>query len=155
MNILIVEDRDEKFGDIVSVVQPHLSGGVELHRSTTAVSAVNELKTKDWALLLLDMSIDIRGGTVNVSRGGHANLGGLDIIEYLFLFEVNLPTIIITGFDYFEAARADERMAELVGLDEIGATARNKIGTNFLGVVRYQDAAWKQELQRLMSIWRK
>lgn len=154
MRVLIVEDRDEKFEDIVQVARLACPQGVSFHKSTTSVSAVEELGCGSWSLLLLDMSIDIRSGKVNVSRGGHANLGGLDIIEYLYLFEVSLPTIIITGFDYFEAARSDDRITELVGLEEIAATARAKIGENFLGVVRYQDAGWKSDLRDLIVNWR-
>jgi hypothetical protein len=154
MKVLIVEDRDEKFEDIVQVARPACPQGVSFYRSMTSVSAVDELSSGCWSLLLLDMSIDISSGKVNVSRGGHANLGGLDIIEYLYLFEVNLPTIIITGFDYFEAARSDERTTELVGLDKIAATAFAKIGENFLGVVRYQDAGWRNDLRDLIVNWR-
>tara|TARA_R110002126_G_scaffold92837_1_gene220120 strand:- start:1436 stop:1903 length:468 start_codon:yes stop_codon:yes gene_type:complete len=154
MNILVVEDRDDKYVDIVEVVQPALPPGALLTRSKTSVSAIDELGRSEWSLLLLDMSLDIRTGKVNVSRGGHANLGGLDIVEYLFLFEVSLPTVIITGFDYFEAARRDERMTELVGLEVIATTARSQIGDNFLGVVRYQDAGWKNELTKLVWNWR-
>lgn len=154
MKILIVEDRDDKYDDVVEVAEPICTKGAFFHRSTTSVSAIEELGNGSWSLLLLDMSIDIRSGKVNVSRGGHANLGGLDIIEYLYLFEVNLPTIIVTGFDYFEAARSDERMTELVGLDKIAATAAAKIGNNFLGVVRYQDDGWRDELRNLIINWR-
>ncbi|MBK0023884.1 hypothetical protein IAE29_23675 [Ochrobactrum sp. S46] len=154
MKILIVEDRDDKFEDIALVARPSCPGGASFHRSTTSVSAIDELSRDSWSLLLLDMSIDIRSGKVNVARGGHANLGGLDIIEYLYLFEVSLPTIIITGFDYFEAARSEERTTELVGLDKIAATAAAKIGENFLGVVRYQDTGWRDDLQSLIMNWR-
>jgi CheY-like chemotaxis protein len=153
MNILIVEDHDDKFEDIALVAQPLCPQGAFIHRSTTSVSAIQELNTNSWSLLLLDMSIDIRSGNVSVARGGHANLGGLDIIEYLYLFEVCLPTIIITGFDYFEAARSEERMTELVGLDKIAKTAKAKIGENFLGVVRYQDTGWRDDLQSLIKNW--
>lgn len=154
MKILIVEDRDDKFEDIALVARPSCPQGAIFHRSTTYVSAIDELSRDSWSLLLLDMSIDIRSGKVNVARGGHANLGGLDIIEYLYLFEVSLPTIIITGFDYFEAARSEERMTELVGLDKIAATAAAKIGKNFLGVVRYQDTGWRDDLESLIVNWR-
>lgn len=154
MKVLIVEDRNDKYDDLIKTIDPLLPDEATVRRAATVVAAKKEIKGEQWSLLLLDMSIDIKSEVAKVAHGGHASLGGLDIVEYMYLFELDIPTIIITGFDYFEAAKSDAAMSELVGLDDIAHTAKLKIGCSFLGIVRYQEASWKENLVGLICDWR-
>ena len=100
--ILVVEDQDGKYNDILGAISDSDIQSPLLERAKNVVDAEDSIISRTWDLLVLDISMDISPGSLGPLRGGHANLGGLDIIEQMYLLDVSIPTIIITGFDYFQ-----------------------------------------------------
>src|SRR5689334_8133576 len=116
--VLIVEDNDQKYLDIVQVFNACGELRVDVTRVRTEVEA-EDLLSKAWDLLVLDISMGISPGAVGPLRGGFASLGGMDIVEAMYLREIAIPTVIITGFDYFQAVAARYDEAEMLNLKDI------------------------------------
>jgi CheY-like chemotaxis protein len=144
MRILIVEDKDAKFAAIVAAARAVSSDHI-IERAHTVVEAERLVRLGPWDLLLLDISMDISGTSRGMFGGGHANLGGLDIVETMFYEGLTIPTLVITGFDYFIASTVGES-TEYIGLVELDQRVRAKMPTGYLGCVRYGSEDWSQRV---------
>src|SRR5689334_9087406 len=102
--LLIVEDDNGKFADVMSILMSQFSECIKeyrVERADTVVMAEQLMSRGSHDLVILDISMNIDRGSLGPMRGGHANLGGMDIIEKMYLLELERPTILLTGFDYF------------------------------------------------------
>jgi len=106
-------------------------------RAKTVVEAADLIREGRWKLLILDISMDIAPGSGATVRDGHANLGGLDILEQMYLLEKEMPTVIVTGFDYFVRTSSEEGTSDSHTLLDLERQARAWIGSDLLGCVRY------------------
>jgi hypothetical protein len=97
--------------------------------------------------------MNISSGSLGPLRGGFANLGGLDLLDRLFHLGLVVPTIIVTGFDAFRSGDRKNSEYEIMGLPEIVDLARDRLGENLLGTVRYQTEGWERSLTELLSCW--
>ena len=148
-NALVVEDKDAKFEDLKAVLQrakPHLA----ITRARTVTEADNLVSTGRWAIIFLDVSMDISGASKGAIGGGHANLGGVDVLDTMFYEGIEIPTIVITGFDYFIAA-ASGQDSEFIGLVELEQMAKERLQQSFLGCVRYGSPDWKAKLEGMLE----
>jgi len=144
IEVLIVEDKDAKF-EAISAVVGSVAPKAVIHRARTVVEAERMVREPRWKLLLLDISMDISGDSRGALSGGHANLGGIDVVETMFYENIIIPTIVVTGFDYFIAAGPDEG-TEYIGLSELEALVRGKMPVGYLGYVRYGVDGWVNSL---------
>jgi hypothetical protein len=151
MRLLIVEDVDHKFEDVLAILAKAIDRSFEYVRAKTVVEATDQIGLERWDLVILDISMDIAPGSGGSIRDGHANLGGMDVIEHMFLLEVEVPTIILTGFDYFvkSGSESDNREAQTISALEI--QARGLIGARLLGCIRYGVTLWDEHLIKTVS----
>lgn len=149
--ILVIEDNDAKFRALEAVL-----GDNQILGSPTRAKTVTEgedcLERLSWDLIILDISMDIRGSSRGAMGGGHANLGGLDIAEGMYLARRTFPTIILTGFDYFQMPTEGSRRT-LVGLSEIEVRAKKFLKNHFIACVRYGASDWQRELTLALTKW--
>lgn len=138
--VLIVEDKDAKFEDVKHLVE-QLSSDVDIRRATTVVEAENMLTEKDWHFLVLDISMDINGTSKGALGGGHASLGGLDVVDTMYYEALTIPTIIVTGLDYFISPN-DTEGSDYIGLDELDAMMSKRLSGQYLGCIRYGIDGW-------------
>lgn len=148
---LAIEDSDSKFAALAAVYAD-VFGDSELVRAKTVTEGEDYLNQSKWPLLILDVSMDIRGSSKGTMRGGHANLGGLDIVEGMYLTQTTCPTIILTGFDYFQAAAQSGR-GELIGLNELEQKARHFLKGHFVACIRYGATGWKEKFRAALLQW--
>lgn len=149
--ILIAEDSDSKYARVLAVVRECAPVDTEIARASTGVEAERALLAEAWSLLVLDISLQIKSGGRVGGGGGMANLGGLSIANKLYLKARELPTVIVTAFDSFEATNATSSRAEIVGLEEIQRRAAAFLGSHLLGCVRYGGDAWEAELRAVIA----
>ncbi|MHC1946088.1 hypothetical protein IF803_17035 [Bradyrhizobium sp. UFLA06-06] len=149
--VLIVEDVDHKYKDVVEVLEATTNGSIELVRAKTVVDAADLVKQSGWLLIILDISMDIAPGSGSTMREGHANLGGLDILEQMYLLEKESPTVIVTGYDYFVRSSSDDEVSDSHTLQDLESQGRSLIGANLLGCIRYGAPGWAEHLRALVE----
>jgi ActR/RegA family two-component response regulator len=149
--VLIVEDVDHKYEDVISALRDMADRPREFVRARTVVEAADLVKQSRWRLLVLDISMDIAPGSGGTLREGHANLGGLDILEQMYLLEREMPTVIVTGFDYFVRAYSEDEIGDSHTLQDLEKQARAWIGNYLLGCVRYGSPNWADRLRELLG----
>ena len=151
IHILVVEDDDEKYSKIEGFIEtlPNFTR-LRVQRAKTVVDAEEYFNDKPPDLLVLDISMNISAGSHGPLRGGHANLGGLDILEKLYLLDKEVDTIVVTAFDYFKAPGSRAGDFDLIGLDTINDKAAALIGERLLGCVRYGSEQWLEYFSALL-----
>lgn len=151
IQIIVIEDDDEKFSRISKVIEdlPN-SSKFRVDRAMTVVDGEKYFEGQLPDLLVLDISMNINTGSHGPLRGGHANLGGLDILEKLYLLEKEVDTIVLTAFDYFKAPTTRSGEFDLIGLHTINDTAASLIGDRLLGCIRYGSEQWLEKFRETL-----
>lgn len=149
-SILIVEDVDTKYRDILVELQVHVP--TERHiRAENLNDAEDLVMDRDWALLLLDLSMDIAASGSMDLGSGHATLAGLDVVERVALLKLRVPVIIVTGFDSFQDPdRFDNAIMSMADVDTI---VKALIGDLYFGCVRYGRENWRTDLVDSLGKW--
>jgi hypothetical protein len=147
--VLIVEDKDGKFQDLLTEVQA-VFPDASVVRAQTVVEAERYLGTGSWDLLVLDVSMDISGASKGAFGGGHANLGALDILDTMFFEEIECPTVVVTGFDYFVAAGSGDE-AEFLGIGDLADMVEKRLPRSYLGCLRYGREGWQVMLRTIIE----
>ena len=149
--IVIVEDSSEKaqrLEDVVSSVLP--SADLEIARSLT--DAFYTIRKSKFDLLVLDISMDIVGRSQDMLRENHDMLGGLRFAKELFLYELDLPTIVVTAHDSFiEKNASKSTISSFMSISQLSVEFDKLLGSKFLGCISYQKEGWKSKLQRTIS----
>jgi hypothetical protein len=151
MKILIVEDSDSKFVELDALISSISEGSVFSRRATTVTDAEAMIESEEWSAIVLDISMDITKSATGVRLGGHATLGGLSIATKMYLLGREVPTIIVTAFDSFQAVETERPGYEALGLEDIERRATEILGEAYLGCVRYGDPGWEARLLRYLK----
>ncbi|GAN69494.1 DNA-binding transcriptional response regulator [Acetobacter orleanensis] len=153
MEILIVEDVDEKYTDIERVFKETVGFICDPRRASNLNDAEDEVMLGKWNLIILDISMDISSSGSAALNAGHATMGGLDILERMFLLKISAPTVLVTGFDSFQDA--DRFDNAIMNLHDISSIAANWLGAAYLGSVRYGTTNWDMNFQQIIRNWEK
>lgn len=151
MRILVVEDAPYKFQEVSSLLKSLLPPRIEIVRAETVVEAERQITKGPWDLIVLDISMDIAPGSSSGMRGGHANLGGMDVVEKMYLMEMEAPTVILTGLDYFIVTNSEGMSHETLDLSDIEKQARQWLSEKLLGCVRYGGDGWQERLSQAVK----
>ena len=102
MNILLVEDYDEKANNIIAFLNTEYpSCEVERCKSyNTAQETIFEHPEK-YNLILLDMSMTTYDLNADTSGGKPEPTAGYDILEGMFLRDITTPVIVVTMYNVF------------------------------------------------------
>lgn len=149
--VLIVEDKGSKYDIIKDIVQSVFGLSVKIDRAMTVVSAQEEVEKNIHSLVVLDISMDIVHSGVPGSREGHAVLGGMTIAEHMYLLEIERPTVIVTGFDYFVSKSTSENTGVAKTLSDIEVSAKHFLADNFIGCIKSGEQGWEEKLRIAIS----
>jgi CheY-like chemotaxis protein len=149
-DILIVEDKDAKFDDLKKVVEEAVPSAA-ITRATTVVEAENLLSQAAWSMIVLDISMDINGTSKGALGGGHASLGGLDVVDTMYYEGLEVPTVVVTGLDYFISSKNMEG-ADYIGLEELETMVRQKLASQYLGCIRYGIDGWSARFKTAFEV---
>ena len=147
MNILVVEDSEPKWARVEELILGSLPMA-DVTRARDLFEGEQAIATPGWDLLVLDMSLDIRA---DAGRAGaaHDYVGGLKILGKMYYDELEVPTIIITGFDSFPTVRTNGD-GVMLGLEDIEAEASRKLGDYLLGTIRHLSEGWEDKFKALL-----
>lgn len=149
--ILVIEDVDAKFHDVMECVFDQIGIGAPHRRAKNLNQAEDEVMLGGWSLIILDLSMDISAtGSMDLSSG-HATLGGLDVLERMALLKIQLPTILVTGFDSFQDP--DRFDNSIMNLEDVNAMAKGWLGQCYFGCVRYGSETWRDQLNKAIKAW--
>lgn len=137
--LLVIEDSDVKWREVSKVLRG-LSLPVEITRAATIEDANREIAKRQWSIVILDISMDIRSSTSGRGAGGHDTTGGLKIAERMFYLEHDAPIVIVTAFDAFPSGQG--RRGAVLGLQDVVAEASDLLGELLVGWVRYSEPGW-------------
>jgi len=102
---------------------------------------------------ILDISMNIAPGATSSSvKGGHADLGGMEVIEKLFYYDSDLRVIILTGFDIFDDNSRGPTSKVLKGFEEICSEAERSLGNKLIATIRYGNPGWQDQLIHGLSL---
>lgn len=141
--LLVVEDSEAKLASITAALRACLPIQVEAAKSVK--SALNMLKSEEFALIIADMSLptfDVK----NRERGGTARpFGGIEIFDYLQRRQCDTPVIVVSSYP----ALVDGSTS--LTLTDLAQKLRNTYPKIFAGYVFFDSAylTWEIQLQAL------
>lgn len=100
MKILIIEDDPNKFNNISDYLKK-IDMKIELDRKVSYNSGLKEILKKKNEVILLDMSIPTYDISNTEDGGTMRTFGGIDILNQIKRYSINIPVIIITQFENF------------------------------------------------------
>lgn len=151
MKILVVEDSEPKWLRIDEIIRGVLPAA-EIERARDLFEGERAIAARGWDLLILDMSLDIRA---DAGRAGaaHDYVGGLKILGKMYYDELEVPTIIITGFDSFPTVRTNGD-GVMLGLEDVEAEASRQLGDHLVGTIRHLSEGWEERFQAMLAPFR-
>lgn len=144
MDILLVEDYDEKASNIIAFLKEEFPDCVveRCNAYNTAQETIFENSDK-YCLILLDMSMTTYDLDSDASGGKPEPMAGCDLLEGMYLREIDTPVIVITMYNVFgrkELAAFHEELQE-------------NYPQNYKSYVFYssQRNDWKKELKKKIN----
>lgn len=147
--VLIIEDSESKYRDVLETVRAFLPANIEISRAGTIEEADDAVAQRGWDLICLDVSLDIRSSSAGPRAGGHDAIGGLKILERMYLLNYDAPVIVITAFDAFPPG--DDRTGVVLGIEEVLREAKRFMGALVVGHVSYGANTWRSDLECLFG----
>jgi len=146
MRILFIEDDNNKILDVKQYLEEIIEK-LKVDVVHSYHSGIKALTTKEYNLLLLDMSIPTREDSGNSLNVHFEKFGGYLVLKEMQRKKVMLPTILITMFDYF--GDSDNS----IKLDELDNELRVRFSTNYKGAVFYSANSenWKTDLLKFIN----
>jgi len=142
--ILVIEDDPPKLEQLLAFLGA-LEIPFEVSVAKSMNSAVGHLDNNTFQFVLLDMSLPtFDEGKSAYSGGRQQDLGGRDLLNYMFEMEMTGKVILITQFPEF---RDGEQTVDLV---EVHAELSREFKSLYCGYLHFQhaDDAWKDQLRR-------
>jgi CheY-like chemotaxis protein len=146
MNILFVEDDENKRDDIVAWLR-HNYQGANVASAASYQSALKTLMQARFDAILLDMTIPTFDKGSFGAAGRLRPLGGRDLLDQMSRRRIPGRVIVITGYDLL--GDGDSALPLKAVVDDIS----NQFGHLFVGAVFYSRAEerWKIELKQLVD----
>jgi len=151
MRVLVIEDSDAKWKRVEEIISTSLPIA-EIVRARDLFEGERAITTPGWDLLILDMSLDIRAGAGRAGAA-HDYVGGLKILGKMYYDELEMPTIIITGFDSFPTVRTNGD-GIMLGLEDVETEASRHLGDRLIGTVRHMSEGWEQRFEAMLASFR-
>lgn len=147
MKILIVEDQIEKAKELETLCIQYFKSSLDVTHSQSLRGGLREIvKTKDFNLILLDMSMPNFDPSPDDPLGGTPeSFAGKEFLAQLKLRNINVPVIIVTQYHTFEEG--------LIELNSINSLLLEEFGNFYLGAVYYSsaDKEWESKLTGILN----
>lgn len=145
MNVLIVEDDDEKAKSIRTFIDEYfMTTSIQVSRSLQ--TGLHTALSGEHDLILLDMTMTNYERTIHEDGGRPHHFAGREILRQLLREEIHVPVIVVTQFGRF----GEE--SEEVTLSELQADLTGRF-PDYLGTVHYRSNVdeWKRQLSDLIG----
>lgn len=140
MNILLIEDDDDKIQKITLFLYEFLGQNIKIEIKKSYNSGIIELVNKNpYDIVLMDMSMP----TYDLEDEDTESYAGRDLLEQMKFRKIFYPTIIITQYDTF-----GDYINKLT-LEELEIELENKFKPNYRATVYYSSSEndWKFQLK--------
>jgi CheY-like chemotaxis protein len=141
MAVLLVEDEGPKRENVKAVLE-RLGLLDQVVEAYSVGSAIKQLRSSKFDLVVLDMSLPTFDIVPGESGGRPQGFGGVEVLRYMDRFKADIPTIVVTAYPAFSQG---DREIDLTSLSE--SLARDHPNT-FRHLVFYNSmfSTWKEEL---------
>lgn len=145
MNVLIIEDDEQKLNHIVNFVNSAFEN-VTVVQSKSFVSGRKSILSDVFDLLLLDMTLPVYDVSPNETGYETLFFAGRDIMREMVRKEIKCATIVVTQFEQFGEDH------DRTTLEELKLKLNEQFSENYLGTVYYHPSQddWKGEIIRLL-----
>lgn len=146
MKILLIEDEVPKQEHILAALKElRPNATIEVARSVR--SAIESIVAAQPDLLLLDMSLPTFDVGPKESGGRPQNFGGAEVLRYMDLYEIPLPTIVITAYEAFSMG------GRPVDHGSLHSQLTEDHPASYRGLIYYNSlfAEWRRELADLIA----
>lgn len=148
MNILLIEDDDEKLMKITHFVEENFTNSkVSSARSyASGLRKIISLKSTT-NIILMDMSMPSYDIAEHEPGGGTPeHFAGRDLLAQMKLRKINIPTIIVTMFDSFGEKGSEKSLSQLT------KELKSEYAPPFVGLVYYdsRQEGWQSELKQII-----
>lgn len=146
MNVLLVEDEAPKQERILSFLRDHWPKS-DIRIAKSVRSAVDQLRSKSFDLVLLDVSLPTFDVGPNETGGRPQNFGGVEVLRYMDLYDRPVPTIVITAYEAFSK---DGKPIDHISLDD---ELRQQHPNSYRGLIYYNSlfAEWRGRLDSIIA----
>ena len=140
MNVLLVEDMDDKANDIMAFLEQEFPA-FRVERCKAYNSAQEEIfeHADKYGLILLDMSMTTYDLETDASGGKPEPTAGRDLLEGMYLREITTPVVVVTMYNVFGRKELSAFHKELL----------ENYPQNYKDYVYYsaQHSDWKKDLR--------
>ena len=144
---LLVEDESPKLAHIRRFMRESFSY-VSIIDALSVSSAIEAIDDHEFDLLLLDMSLPTFDVGQGETGGRPQGFGGIEILRYIEMSEIDLPTLVLTGYEAFP-----DETGKIMDLE----TLRRRLVDEFPGTVKdvfhFSSSleGWKMSLREAVS----
>lgn len=143
MNLLFVEDDDDKAGKISAEISLHNSD-ISLMRARSFASALQILVRQNSNIsgVILDMSMP----NFDSSMEAPENFAGRDLLRQSKLRKIVKPTVVVTMLDLFGSG------SDQLTLKQLDTQLADEFSPSYLGIVYFSSVQenWKTELSKFL-----
>lgn len=143
MNLLLVEDENDKSEDIITYIKNEFEG-ITLDLSKSYTTAIEKIYMQQYDMILLDMTLPFTEiGEPNFDNNEFETFGGKNILDELKRINYQTKVVVITAFDIL---RENDKIVSLAQLDESMKYEYKKI---YVGCIYYNSSSieWKYRLK--------
>lgn len=143
MNILIIEDDENKRAQITALVS-HVVEGCTIVQAKSYHSGLKSILEAPPDMILLDMTMPTYDVDTNEDGGRPQHYAGREILRQMDRRQITIPVIVITQFDVF-----GDGPDELTRM-QLDSELKIDHSCNYRGTVYYNAASnsWKGELEK-------
>ena len=149
MNILFVEDDDEKAQRIIESVRSDFpQAHLVRERSFNSGLRVLAARAASFNLVLLDMTLPTYDTTPSETGGGHVeHFAGRDLLAQMELRHLRIPTVVVTMLDSFGEG------TKKASLETLMQELEDQYSSNFVGHVYYNatEEGWRGALRKMIQ----
>lgn len=150
MNILIIEDDDYKV-ELLEDYLREIYEDINIENAFSVKGAKKVISNFAGDAVLLDMTLPTYDISKESSGGRPQGFGGIEVLRFMEMIEIDIPVIIVTQFQSFEVKDNNkEKTRDISYLTEL---LEEEDFYNFKGIVQFSSSTekWKIELKNFLD----
>lgn len=144
--VLLIEDDDGKREALINQIQISIRGA-DIVEANSLISAVKAIKTRDFDVVVLDITLPYRDISPSRPPGDMHKVGGEEVLRQMERFRRFAPVIVVSQFDTF-GDEPDVKTFEQMNAD----LAKSFPALYHVGVYYHASLSdWNEELDRALK----
>lgn len=145
MNVLLVEDDEEKRDEIIELLRKNFE--INITYKMSFQTGKKAIKDHSYDLILLDMDIPTFDVSPDESGGRKQAFGGRMLLAEMARNNIETTVVVVTQFDYFENS------LDGLNIKELDEQLKKSFKTIYKGYVQMRGDAidWKEKLIKIIK----